>query len=716
MNPTLHLSPDGNDSHSGLTMDLASPLDGPLKTPFGAIMRVRQLRSEGLLHGTARIIMLPGRYSIHRPIKIYPQDSDITFEAMESGTAEIRGSIEAEGFTKTRLPHGPEAMKKDVSGLMSYHGPFNTLFLNGDRLPRARWPKQGLISMDRFAHRYDEVDIFQGQNAFFAKLEDLPGQWNPGPDVQVNIQHCWVHERQDVESIDMECGLVSLTSKTAINPHFTTIPTAYSLENDLRFLSEPGEWYLDRQSGTLYVIPPHGADTESFRVDIPVTTQWLRLVGDADKHAYVRNVTFKGITFRHADWTMCGPGISRWEPQSDMPPRSTRPVLPHAEDTTEFPRPIGGGVQGACYLPGTIHGQAVENSQFNQCLFDGPSFYGVMLEEGSRNNLIQGCRFRNMGAGGVYLDGSPCLQEAHKHNRGNTIADCEIAGGGHVFHQACGILATHVAWTRILHNRIQDLTYTGISVGWHWSFDQSVNRDQLIIGNHVKDIGLRGDLWDMGGIYLLGYQPGTVVRGNVIENIHCRGFAGWGIYLDEGASGVLVERNLVWKTHSHSLHEHWGRQNTIRNNCFAFGQEGGIAINNEISHSWVRHPAPGSRAEYNVIVTGQRPAFEDFGGLIANQRLEQGFFFHDGNVIWCQAPKYRDTIWAHREDVHDPRSPEDLHTLEMIRQRGMERHGVILDPGIRWDSERQSFSTAVELSQLRGNAALWAASGPRQES
>jgi hypothetical protein len=444
-----------------------------------------------------------------------------------------------------------------------------------------------------------------------------------------------------------------------------------------------------------------------------VTNQWLRLVGDESDGAIVRNVSFTGINFRHADWKMCAPGVTRWEPQADMPPRPQRPVLPHAEDTTEFPRPIGGSVQAAFYVPGTIQGRAAQNCRFLDCEFEGPSYYGILLEDGCCNNLIQNCRFHNMGAGAVYLDGSPDLDEGHKHNRGNTIADCDIRNGGHVFFQACGILATHVAWTRILHNRVHDHTYTGISLGWKWTYDRGVNRDNLIEGNHVSDIGIRGDLWDMGGIYLLGYQPGSVIRANVIEEVHCRGFSGWGLYLDEGSSGLLVERNLVWKTHSHSLHEHWGRKNEIRHNCFAYGGEGGAAFNNEVSHSWVRHPAPETRIEHNVFVTEKKAAFEDFGGLLAAGCLEQGHFYHDHNVMWSGGYPGGDKVWTFRENVYDENSKEEVYTLERVRGLGMERNGQVLKLAPSWDRESRRFTLDSELPQLAGNAALWQQVGPR---
>jgi len=81
-----------------------------------------------------------------------------------------------------------------------------------------------------------------------------------------------------------------------------------------------------------------------------------------------------------------------------------------------------------------------------------------------------------------------------------------------VFFSACGMALIHSYGNEVSHNHIHDFYYTGISCGWVWGFAENVSRENRIEKNHIHHLG-KGVLSDMGGIYILGVQPGTMLRG-----------------------------------------------------------------------------------------------------------------------------------------------------------------------------------------------------------
>ena len=97
----------------------------------------------------------------------------------------------------------------------------------------------------------------------------------------------------------------------------------------------------------------------------------------------------------------------------------------------------------------------------------------------------------------------------------------------------------------ISHNEVCHLNYSGICVGWGWTWLQSGMKNNRIEANYVHHFARR--LYDAGGLYTLSSQPGSVVRNNRIEHLEEAPYAtndrAFYIYLDEATDGYTIENN-----------------------------------------------------------------------------------------------------------------------------------------------------------------------------
>ena len=74
-------------------------------------------------------------------------------------------------------------------------------------------------------------------------------------------------------------------------------------ENAREMLDEPGQWYLDRQTGVLSIWPRPGEDLHHVETVAPVVQKTLLSVAGTST-APVKNLHFKGIYVEHVDWPL----------------------------------------------------------------------------------------------------------------------------------------------------------------------------------------------------------------------------------------------------------------------------------------------------------------------------------------------------------------------------------------------------------------------------
>jgi hypothetical protein len=527
----FHVAPNGNDANPGTK-------DKPFATPARAMAAVRSLVSGGL-KTDVRVVLRGGTYALAAPLVFTSADSGtadhtITYSAEPGETVVISGGRAITNWTTS----GGSKWTAELAGVKSGQWFFRQLVVNDRRAVRARWPNEdGVLHLATVA---TGVKSFTFDRA-------LPQESLGGQDAELVVYENWSVSRALVSSSDPRqlatatpvgwIGHGDMTTASSGKPAF--------IEHAQFALDQPREWFLDHRTGTLsYLAAPDEKPAQTFAV-APALTQLLRIAGTKDKP--VRNVRFKRLHFEHTDFPL--PSIGYSEIQAA-----------HFGSTMKLPAQV---------QPVAIECAYAEGIRFERCRLAHLNNSGIGFGPGCRRNAVIGCVIEDIGGNGVMVGwrGTGRLENRPDGGLdsdwmdptdapvGNEVANCLIRRCGADSRGAVGIFVAFSADTRVAHNVIHDLPYTGVSIGYRWDTTPTSQVRCIAEYNHIYDV--MKTLADGGGFYTLGFQPGTVLRGNLIHDVHRSAYAHGGapnngFFIDEGSKGFLFESNVVHKTSGES--------------------------------------------------------------------------------------------------------------------------------------------------------------------
>ncbi len=649
----LFVSPEGDDAAAGT-------VDAPLKTVQAAKEKLKALKG-GLTEGeTVHVWLRAGRYEFGDTLRFTSDDlPNVTYaayngeEVLFSGAKEITGFHEetvngVRVFTKTLTSEDPTG--------------FKSLFREDTQLTVPRYPDTGYFTVNRLC---PEDDIWTsddtpwnftlGQRSFCADPADLTEFTNP-TDVQVRILHFWHDELMYLTGVDYTTGKLSLSRPSSML--IQTIDRFY-FENVFEAMNEPGEWYLNTQSNVLYYVPEEGETADACVLRASSLECLLDING-------VSGIAFEGIRFTETDWNVPTPTEwEGWRGENDID-----------------------ALQAALDVKGVVTVQYAENIAFTNCEFTNLGADGVKFMSGVKHSRVENCLFKNIAATGVFVGGANCQPDEPDCTADITVTNNLISGYGRKFYCAIGVHITYCDGAEVSHNEINDGYYTAISCGWIWGYSYHLTNNIRITDNLIYNIG-QGWLSDMGGIYMLGIQPGTVLSGNVIHNVAADytegGYGGWGIYLDEGSSRMLVEKNLVFCCGSQCYNIHYGEGNVFRNNVGALSAEGQVSAGSRGNETH-------ATAFYydNIFVTDGTPVYV--------YMCHTGHFYENGNLFW-DISKGADVRFSENDG-------SSVLSLSKAKSAGYIHNGAAADP-LFADIGNYDFSLAQDSPAFALNFKAW---------
>ena len=577
----IYVSLQGNDKNSGTK-------EAPFYTLNRAIKQAREWRrlNRPEIAGGIYIRLEEGVYAQRNSLFLRSEDSGTPDSptvicAVDGAHPVISGGVAVTGWKRgCNHPAIPEKLKQkiwsaEVPLIGNRRVETRQMWVNGNKVQRAaQFPGGGLERMIDFNPEKQTITIPVSQSVNPKRLQNA-GQ------LEMIVHQRWAIAILRVKSIDVKDGQAVVRFHEPENHLEFAHPwpqpiiggekgnSSFCLTNALELLDQPGEWFQEYPSGTIYYYPQASENMETAEVIIPTLETLVTIDGTLSRP--VKHIQFNGITFEHTSWM-------RPSYQGHVTLQGGFPLL-DAYKLQEPGLPEKAELENQAWItrPETaIRVRGAEHIDFKHCTFRHLSSTGLDYEWAVTASSVEDCQFTDIGGTallvGAFPDGGfethvPFIPAdvrelcSHITIRNNFISNVTNEDWGCV-----GIGAGYVRNMDISHNEVCHLNYSGICVGWGWTSLESGMCNNRIEANYVHHFARR--LYDAGGLYTLSNQPGSVMRNNRIEHLIEAPYAtndrAFYIYLDEATDGYTMENN--WCPAERFDSNRPGKKNVWKNN------------------------------------------------------------------------------------------------------------------------------------------------------
>jgi hypothetical protein len=517
---------------------------------------------DGTMSSAIDVLLENGTYALTSPLSFGPQDSgsngfDVVYEAAPGAHPVLSGGVGVTGWHEVDATNGIWAAPIP-SG-------FDTgqLYVDGQRVPRAQGlpsalylqTTSGFLSSSPVLAGWPDITnvsaVFTGGNGAWTQTS-CPIASVKG-DVITMQQPCWGNLHLPADGLQElawvygpQGGFGGLSD--AAQPSF--------FENAYPELS-PGHWTIDTTLDEVFYEPTTGQDMATATVTAPSLQSLVTVAGTlADP---VHNLAFSGLQFSYATWTQPDTANGFAEMQADW--TLTGANAAQDEGTCQYVTPSGTCPYASwTRMPGAVVLSATHDVTVSGDTFTHLGGGGLDVEYGSQDDLVQGNEFTDISGSAIQMGSTndPLPADVGAGNdeidTGDTIADNYIHDVAIEWLGGVGIWIGYTQDLSVVHNQIDDVPYSAISVGWAgWhanvlapNADPNINTNNVIADNLLYDY--MQVLGDGGAIYTNGSQATgwagqLVLTGNVTYGGTNTDFA---LYTDTGSRYIELSQNVVY--------------------------------------------------------------------------------------------------------------------------------------------------------------------------
>jgi hypothetical protein len=618
----IYVAVNGKDNNAGTKTE-------PIASIAKAVRKARELRrlNDPSVKQGVHIIIGDGRYQLDETIFIRPEDagtesSPTTIEAAAGARPVISGGIPIRGWRKavgniTGLPSQSRG-KIWVADAPLIGGrllEFRQLWVNDVKAVRAKSSKgDSMYRILSWDHKAEECWIPRPASNELSATEGL----------EMFIHQWWAIAILRIKRVHVQGDSMRLTfhqpESRIQSEHPWPAPwisketgnSAFYLLNAIQFLDEPGEWFLDMKNRKIYYYPRLNENLHTAEVIAPALETLLKVEGTVDHP--VEHFSFKGLSFNHSSWLR--PSMQGHVPhQAGMYMLEAYKLLkPGIADKKTLENQAWVGRPAAA-----VEVRYAQQVNFENCHFQHLASTALDYDKGTANSTANGNLFTDVG-GTAVLAGTFSDEPTEVHlpyNPSDERVVCNnLVISNNVIHNVTNedwgtvaIGAGYVQDTRIEHNDISEISYSGISLGWGWTRTLNVMKNNSVHANRIHRYAKH--MYDVAGIYTLSAQPGTTISGNDIDSAYKAPYAHlpshwFYIYTDEGSSYITLRDN---RTPSQKfLQNANGPGNSWINN--------GPSVHDSIKQQAGPLPAYHSLLKHKTVVNNQWPVVHELPVIV----------------------------------------------------------------------------------------------------